>query len=769
MNLSALIETIAKQYPLERAKGSSAFTGSEVGDMVKNQIPKKLEELLIDDNFYTKGSIGNGQFASVPWIAIMDKRITKSTTKGIYIVFLFSEDGEKVYLTLNQGVTYFDEKKYNRSLVKEASKKIYEALQNPKSQPVMIELNSSTKLGQGYEKTTISGYEYSVNNIPSESRIVSDLGNLIKDYRQLVDLYIEKGEEIDVFYDSILGGFVEDERKYIQFKYLFKRFVEQSQINIADKLNRKSTLTSEGFEEKQFSRVSDYDSVIVDKTDYHIYLFNSGQYGRSNGEGTGKVPYIDYQVEDKKWANIRTTFSNFEMKSVRFTLWNEVERNEKEIGKSYSIVEMDLFSSDKPNLYFIKFYDDYMKLRKEVDKVSSNPIVNDLSKKLIESKNIILRGAPGTGKSYLAKEIAAQLIGISKESLEESDRFEFVQFHPSYDYTDFVEGLRPIVSEDGTMGFELQSGVFKSFCRSAINAQEHGGQDNFEESYDSYLDYINSSEEKEYLTKSCFVSINSKNNLKVSYDSGTEGGVIPKLYLYELYKDENYNEQNYYRSNGLTVLARLKEKFGLLDYHKPNLNKKDVTKKFVFVIDEINRGEISKIFGELFYSIDPGYRGELGSVKTQYSNMSSSDEKFYIPENVYIIGTMNDIDRSVDSFDFAMRRRFRFIEIKANESTEMLNELEKKEEAIVRMVSLNNAISKVEELNDNYHIGASYFLKLDTLTFEELWEDYLEPLLADYIRGIFNEEEVMKSFKNAYDGNSSETGDMNDDTQDQGQ
>ncbi|UDM80399.1 MrcB family domain-containing protein [Vagococcus fluvialis] len=768
MNLSALIETIAKQYPLERDKGSSAFTGSEVGDMVKNQIPKKLEELLIDDNFYTKGSIGNGQFASVPWIAIMDKRITKSTTKGIYIVFLFSEDGEKVYLTLNQGVTYFDEKKYNRSLVKEASKKIYEALQNPKSQPVMIELNSSTKLGQGYEKTTISGYEYSVNNIPSESRIVSDLGNLIKDYRQLIDLYIEKGEEIDVFYDSILGGFVEDERKYIQFKYLFKRFVEQSQINIADKLNRKPTLTSEGFEEKQFSRVSDYDSVIVDKTDYHIHLFNSGQYGRSNGEGTGKVPYIDYQVEDKKWANIRTTFSNFEMKSVRFTLWNEVERNEKEMGKSYSIVEMDLFSSDKPNLYFIKFYDDYMKLRKEVDKVSSNPIVNDLSKKLIESKNIILRGAPGTGKSYLAKEIAAQLIGISKESLEESDRFEFVQFHPSYDYTDFVEGLRPIVSEDGTMGFELQSGVFKSFCRSAINAQEHGGQDNFEESYDSYLDYINSSEEKEYLTNSGFVSVNSKRNLKVNYDSGNEGDIISREYLYELYKNENYSQKIYYRSNGLKVLIRLKEKFGLLDYNKPNLNKKDVTKKFVFVIDEINRGEISKIFGELFYSIDPGYRGELGSVKTQYSNMSSSDEKFYIPENVYIIGTMNDIDRSVDSFDFAMRRRFRFIEIKANESTDMLNELEKKEEAIVRMVSLNNAISKVEELNDNYHIGASYFLKLDTLTFEELWQDYLEPLLADYIRGLFNEEEVMKSFKKAYDGISSEAGDRNDDTQDQG-
>lgn len=123
MNLSNLIESIAKKYPIEKAKGSSAFTGSEVGEMVKNQVPKKIEEILMDSNYYIKGSIGNGQFASVPWIAIMNKKITKSTTKGIYIVFLFSEDGEKIYLTLNQGVTYFDEKKYDRSLVKRASKK----------------------------------------------------------------------------------------------------------------------------------------------------------------------------------------------------------------------------------------------------------------------------------------------------------------------------------------------------------------------------------------------------------------------------------------------------------------------------------------------------------------------------------------------------------------------------------------------------------------------------------------------------------------------
>lgn len=175
-------------------------------------------------------------------------------------------------------------------------------------------------------------------------------------------------------------------------------------------------------------------------------------------------------------------------------------------------------------------------------------------------------------------------------------------------------------------------------------------------------------------------------------------------------------------------------------------------KPYIFIIDEINRGEISKIFGELFFSIDPGYRGPVGQVATQYSNMhEAEDSKLYIPENLYIIGTMNDIDRSVESFDFAMRRRFRFIEIKSHESLGMLTSLaEDRDEAVKRMSALNEAISKVDELNDNYHIGASYFLKLDELTFDQLWQDYLQPLLEEYIRGMYDEEEIMKDLKNAY-------------------
>jgi 5-methylcytosine-specific restriction endonuclease McrBC GTP-binding regulatory subunit McrB len=287
--------------------------------------------------------------------------------------------------------------------------------------------------------------------------------------------------------------------------------------------------------------------------------------------------------------------------------------------------------------------------------------------------NLILTGAPGTGKTYRARQLAQKLIfgddwePKDENNFEESEKekfdkqFAFVQFHPSYDYTDFVEGLRPKQPDvNGNIGFELTDGTFKKFCEAA--------------------------------RKECKYKDNGK------YDETSE--------------------------------------------------------KFVFVIDEINRGEISKIFGELFFSIDPGYRGVAGKVLTQYVSMragSDDEKKFYVPENVYIIGTMNDIDRSVESFDFAMRRRFVWEEITAAESAENMGLDDKVKQT---MAALNKAISEADGLNSSYHIGGAYFLKLKKYDgdFNALWQYHIEPLLREYLRGMPDAEAKLRELRKAYGG-----------------
>ena len=330
---------------------------------------------------------------------------------------------------------------------------------------------------------------------------------------------------------------------------------------------------------------------------------------------------------------------------------------------------------------------------------------NPFSAMLIESKNLIFRGAPGTGKSYLAKEIAADIISngyFDNYTLltdEQKKQVEFVQFHPSYDYSDFVEGLRPKVNGDGTMGFELQDGIFKKFVARArknfedsqksketvekeLSVQEaiseffaglELGVDTFKTINGNEFTITSVDDSRIYISIAGNATVNKLTlNLDEIRKMLESGKKFEKIKDITMFFGKTFATQAY--SYNFPIYKAIKAKKSTASKIKA---RQAELKKYIFIIDEINRGEISKIFGELFFAVDPGYRGRAGEISTQYSNLHADpDEKFYIPENVYIIGTMNDIDRSVDSFDFAMRRRFRFVELRADERLEMLASLE---------------------------------------------------------------------------------------------
>lgn len=448
--------------------------------------------------------------------------------------------------------------------------------------------------------------------------------------------------------------------------------------------------------------------------------------------------------------------------TAQTVLWYYNNTLLKITGTDYEVIENELVEAKTSNAMMYQKYIDLLK----------------------ESKNLVLTGAPGTGKTFMAQTIAREM-GCSK------DEMCFVQFHPSYDYTDFVEGLRPIMMSDGQMGFERKDGLFKEFCKKAIKNL-----------IDSAKSIENLSKELSWENKlQQFIDDSIDNDTKFKLSNGSEFTIDefkgrniiahndsnPKTPLIPINADEiielltNDVPLNIVRD----IRTYFKRKFGTqpdsyafiitkaireMKYKAQVISANKIERKpFVFIIDEINRGEASKILGELFYAIDPGYRGKKDiRVKTQYQNLVPEtdvfSEGFYIPENVFILGTMNDIDRSIESMDFAMRRRFTWKEIKPEDTQSMLDTLECATKAKSVMARLNNEISKIEGLGPAYQVGPSYFLKLGDNggNFEKLWNMNIEPLLREYIRGFRKSDEIMEKLRNAYFDTKESNSNIND-------
>ena len=395
---------------------------------------------------------------------------------------------------------------------------------------------------------------------------------------------------------------------------------------------------------------------------------------------------------------------------------------------------------------------------------------------LKEAHNLVLTGAPGTGKTYMARKIAEEM----------GAETEFVQFHPSYDYTDFVEGLRPVDNGSDQVVFERKDGVFKEFCSRAVQniidskkspetiSEEISWSERLEDFVNDARDYetryktVNGSEfTVEDMNEKTILILNEQNDKTPKLAVNVQDiltlliNKVPLKYVRDIrrYFNRRYNSQP--DSYAFVIVDKMREKYKKEPHraanHIPSEGIKE--KPFVFIIDEINRGEASKIFGELFYAIDPGYRGDdKNPVQTQYQNLVTDSDDFpngfYVPKNVYILATMNDIDRSVESMDFAMRRRFTWKEILPKDTECMLDELGQPlaDEAKKTMHRLNKVIEDTNGLGAAYMIGPAYFRKLKDNggSFEKLWKMNLEPLLREYLRGFRRIEDTMEKFKKAF-------------------
>ena len=353
--------------------------------------------------------------------------------------------------------------------------------------------------------------------------------------------------------------------------------------------------------------------------------------------------------------------------------------------------------------------------------------------------NQILFGAPGTGKTYHTKKMAVEIINGKKEKdrtreeinkeyeeLIEAGQIVFTTFHQSLSYEDFIEGIKP-ETIDGNVTYEVKDGIFKSICKNAFSKEITS--DNFEVVYQKLLDEIDNSVDNKLVletlvhAKEFTIYKNSKNNIR--FHSNTEKAyeaVIKKEVLEHYLKTGEALDWAPYTKS---VANYIIEKYNYIQ------NEAIEPKKHVLIIDEINRGNVSAIFGELITLLEDDKRKgnpEHTEVKLPYSG-----KEFSVPNNVYIIGTMNTADRSVEALDTALRRRFSFVEMQPN--PEILSEVENMD--LSKLLETIN--QRIEVLIDKDHqIGHSYFIGIQDLEdLRRTFKDKIIPLLEEYFYGDF--------------------------------
>ena len=452
--------------------------------------------------------------------------------------------------------------------------------------------------------------------------------------------------------------------------------------------------------------------------------------------------FIDEELTEK--------YYNLNFRKVRILGWAEHYKQPRP-----SLFSQGSFKSCSPSTEQYKYIDEWLKY------IQSHSFIGNCSKLLKEKKNIILQGAPGTGKTYKTAAIALKTLGVTDIDLTDhkavmkrydsllGDQIFFTTFHQSLDYEDFVEGLKPHVQTDtdgNSIGvtYEPEDGIFKRAC----NAVQTDQSKDIVECIDDYLQKIKGYQNKREIPTvtgrsslyvwwkegNSTVSCRSTNSTSSRGEEYTPSPLnIEKIKLQAQGKGVENNWQQYAQA----FIEAVKKEFHAT-----------TNKPVVLIIDEINRGNVSKIFGELITLLESDKRLN-GNHPIKVMLPYSKNEVFGVPSNLYIIGTMNTTDRSTGTLDYALRRRFSFITLKSQDSVikKFYSDTDNEELGTIALELFEDIKRFIENPKhlcgdmsiDDLMVGHSYFMAESKDELHDKVEYEILPLINEYINdGILN-------------------------------
>jgi len=470
---------------------------------------------------------------------------------------------------------------------------------------------------------------------------------------------------------------------------------------------------------ENFKNMSDNDIILV----------------REGNKAIALCRVIGMNFTDEKLTN---KYKNINFRHVDVLDWGENYQQPRNGLFSQGTLSRCVNSSTEQYQYVARWYNTYLKekqMKKYIDILRSK-------------KNIILQGAPGTGKTYNTAAIALSLIDENNMKLphnkimeqynkyEEKGQICFVTFHQSMDYEDFVEGLKPEIT-NGQVTYQIKPGIFKNICDKAVEKEGT----NIVDYIDQYINSIKSFDNRKEIPtitgrSKLYVWWNNEDNKTIStrsVNSMSEKDPTCSTAPLNIEKIKQQatgeGEESNWRQYAQAFINAVKKEYQLVD------NKS--TKPFILIIDEINRGNISKIFGELITLLESDKRSDGEHPIT--ATLPYSQTPFQVPSNLYIIGTMNTTDRSVGNIDYAIRRRFAFVTLKSSRDVveEYYNSNEHlKEKALAIFDKVRSFLGKTKSNIDieDLMVGHSYFLAKDEVELSLKLDYEIIPLVREYYK-----------------------------------